>query len=202
MDENDRKILKKERVARYFLDAAKEIILAEGFAALTTKKVGDKAAYSYASIYNYFENFNELACLALEELASACADRVRQLLPLDAGLDPVERIHRFGRIMIDHNAENPNVYSPFLSTEIDFRFFIARDGRPFVHPAYPLLLEELGRLPSAASLGEGGLRMTADILTYIFHSKLSFYIRYGTPTSLDELRAEVDAEMGFLLSRL
>ncbi len=193
----DRKEIKKERTRRYFLDAAKEIIRAEGVSALTTKKIGDRAAYSYASIYNYFENFNELVCLCLEEMAAECAQRVRERL---CGDRPRERILSFARLMIEENAANPHVYSVFLSTDIDYSYFQRRDGHPFAHPAYALLLSELEHLPTLRENKDGdAARMLADILTYVFHAKLHFYIRYGTPASLDRLCEEVLAETNFIL---
>jgi len=196
----DRKEVKKERTKRYFLDAAKDIIRSEGIAGLTTKKIGEKAAYSYASLYNYFENFNELVCLCLEEMAGECASWVKERLE---GATPRERVLCFARLMIDANARNPNLYSVFLSTDIDYGFFQRRDGHHFMHPAYGLLLEELARLPgTGGSNVEGEPRIVADILTYIFHSKLHFYIRYGTPATLRALEAEVEEETAFILDRL
>lgn len=196
----DRKEVKKERTRRYFLDAAKDIIRSEGIAGLTTKKIGEKAAYSYASLYNYFENFNELVCLCLEEMAGECASWVRERLEGDT---PRERVLCFARLMIDANARNPNLYSVFLSTDIDYGFFQRRDGHHFMHPAYGLLLEELTGLPGrGAGNGEDEARIVADILTYIFHSKLHFYIRYGTPGTLKALVAEVEEETSFILDRL
>jgi len=196
----DRKEVKKERTRRYFLDAAKDIIRSEGIAGLTTKKIGEKAAYSYASLYNYFENFNELVCLCLEEMAGECASWVKERLE---GGTPRERVLCFARLMIEANARNPNLYSIFLSTDIDYGFFQRRDGHHFMHPSYGLLLEELAGLPG---LGDGGgedaARIVADILTYIFHSKLHFYIRYGTPGTLKSLVAEVEEETAFILDRL
>jgi AcrR family transcriptional regulator len=196
----DRKQTKKERTKRFFLDAAKSIILEEGVDKLTTKKIGEKAAYSYASIYNYFENFNGLVCQCLEELAQECADWVAARLE---GETPAERVMNFARLMIEANAREPNAYSVFLSTNIDYGYFMRRDGRPFVHPAYVLLLTELEKLPRLSMDGERGeARVLADILTYIFHSKLHFYIRYGTPTSLERLHAEVEEEVRFILDRV
>jgi len=196
----DRKQTKKERTKRFFLDAAKSIIREEGVESLTTKKIGEKAAYSYASIYNYFENFNGLVCQCLEEMARECADWVAARLK---GLKPEDRVIDFARLMIEANASEPNVYSVFLSTNIDYGYFLRRDGRPFVHPAYPLLLAELQALPGLSTGGERGeARVVADILTYIFHSRLHFYIRYGTPTSLERLQAEVEEETRFILDRI
>jgi AcrR family transcriptional regulator len=197
MNENttERKQIKKDRTKRYFLDAAKEIIRTEGVACLTTKKIGEKAAYSYASIYNYFANFNELVCQCLEELAAESAERVAARI---AGDTPRDRIMSLAHLMVEENAQNPNLYSPFLSTEIDYGYFRDRDGHPFVHPAYNLLLAEIDRVPGIPG-GEEGARVLADILTCVFHSKLHFYIRYGTPPDLDRLESELDEECRFIL---
>lgn len=227
------KDIQKERVRRYFLEAAKEIILSEGVSAVTSKKVGEKAAYSYASIYNYFENQNALLCEAVEEIARDCAQWVKD--NLEAVLSgqfadfqlwisygsselqnmrnpeqsitnqfqgdnrvrtPEDRILAFSFLMIEYNGRNTNRYSPFLSTEIDFRYFIRRDGNHFMHPAYALLLGELEKLDKFT---QDKRRLIADIMVYIFHSKMHFYIRYGTPESLEALHKEVAQEVRFLL---
>lgn len=66
-----------------------------------------------------------------------------------------------------------------------------------------MLLAELGKLPGLEpERGRGEARILADILTYVFHSKLHFYIRYGTPASLDLLQAEVAEETAFILDRV
>jgi hypothetical protein len=133
-------------------------------------------------------------------MAGECASWVRERLEGDT---PRERVLCFARLMIEANARNPNLYSVFLSTDIDYGFFQRRDGHHFMHPAYGLLLEELSRMPGpGAGSGTGEARTAADILTYIFHSKLHFYIRYGTPGTLKALEAEVAEETGFILDRL
>jgi AcrR family transcriptional regulator len=196
----ERKEIKKERIKRFFLDAAKEIIRdEEGIDNLTTKKIGEKAAYSYASLYNYFENYNELVCLCMEEMAAECAAWVEERIEGD---NAYERILCFARLMIEANATNPKVYSPFLSTEIDYGYFQKRDGHHFFHPAYAMLLGEIEALPGlAGSSDRREAQVLADVLTYVFHSKLHFYIRYGMPSSLELLHAEVEEETRFLLER-
>jgi AcrR family transcriptional regulator len=195
----ERKQVKKERIKRFFLDAAKDIIRSEGICKLTTKKIGEKAAYSYASIYNYFENYNDLVCQCLEEMADECAEWVAQRIE---GSSPYERVMSFASLMIEANAREPNAYSIFLSTDIDYGYFLRRDGHHFMHPAYAMLLAELERLPGpGAEGGQSESRTLADILTYVFHSKLHFYIRYGTPSSLELLQAEVAEETRFMLEK-
>jgi len=59
--------LNKERVKRYFIDAALEIISEEGVKGISTRKVAEKAEYSYATIYNYFKDVNELLAYCVVE---------------------------------------------------------------------------------------------------------------------------------------
>ncbi|MEW6566396.1 MAG: TetR/AcrR family transcriptional regulator [Spirochaetota bacterium] len=237
--------IQRERVRRYFLDAAKDIIINEGVSAVTAKKVGERAAYSYASIYNYFENQNALICEAVEEIAMECAEWVASNLegtlagqypgfsiwvpynvtpqnlsqgdqsqgsihegvaasdiPMPGSTKDLraptveDRILALSFLMIEYNGRNPNVYAPFLSTEIDFRYFIKRDGYHFMHPAYELLMKELEKLDR---ITQEKRRLIADIMVYIFHSKMHFFIRYGTPESLEALHREVSEEVRYLL---
>jgi hypothetical protein len=75
-----------------------------------------------------------------------------------------------------------------------------------VHPAYPLLLAEVSHLPAIRGLppekAAAKARTIADIFTYIFHAKLHFYLRYGTPATLADLQSEVEAECRCILEGL
>lgn len=184
-----------------FVAAAQELLAEDGLESLNTKKIGLRAGYSHTNIYNYFGDFNELLCLAVEQTAWDCERYVRQGLSGDLPGGFPGLVERFAGLMIEYNTRNLNLYYPFLSTRLDFSYFQNRDGHPFVHPAYALFL---GRLKDPAG-GCGGteeeVRVFADILTYIFHSKLHFFIRYGVPATVDRLQAEIGEEIRFLLAR-
>ena len=49
--------IKKKRVIRFFIDAAKQIIEKEGIEKVTIYSVSDLAGYSSASLYNYFRSW-------------------------------------------------------------------------------------------------------------------------------------------------
>ncbi len=202
----ERKDIQKERVRRYFLDAAKELIASEGLADLTTKKIGEKAGFSYATIYNYFANFNELACLAVEELtdetvAALLAEWIGAAQPAP-GAAALERVLAFKDLMVRSYAGNPHLYFPFLSTSVEFSYFTERDGHPYVHPAWTALYNELSGRRGELGLDAAGVKQLADVLSYIFHAKLHFFIRYGVPASPDTLGEELGSEIRFLFARL
>ena len=60
--------IKKKRVIRFFIDAAKQIIEKEGIDKITIYSVSDLAGYSSASLYNYFQNIDELIGITATEL--------------------------------------------------------------------------------------------------------------------------------------
>ncbi len=56
--------IKQQRIMRYFIEAAREIITKEGIEAVTIRKVADLAGYTSATLYNYFDNLSHLIFLA------------------------------------------------------------------------------------------------------------------------------------------
>ena len=56
----EKKEIQEQRMRQYFIDAAKEIIKGEGLKCISTRNVSDRAGYSYATMYNYFKNINDL----------------------------------------------------------------------------------------------------------------------------------------------
>jgi len=54
------KDIQEQRVRGYFVQAANEILRGEGISNLSVRNVAEKAGYSYATLYNYFKNINEL----------------------------------------------------------------------------------------------------------------------------------------------
>lgn len=188
---------RREKTRRAFLEAAKEITRTEGIEALSTGRIAALTDLSGASLYNYFKNFNELACLCLEEL---CTETTAELGSRITGGTPRERVLSLARLVVGTYADNPRLYSPFLWGTLDFSWFRQRDGHPFVHPAYPLLLNELA--PVSPIPSDPRLRIAADILTCLCHSKLHFHLSYGTPATRDELLAQVHEETLLVLEGL
>ena len=70
------KDIQTERLLRYFLDAAKNIIKSEGIDALTVRSVADKAGYSYGTLYNYYKDVKDLIHQSGIEFMGECKEYV------------------------------------------------------------------------------------------------------------------------------
>lgn len=57
--------IKKNRIMRYFIEAAREIVEKEGIKSVTIRKTANLAGYTSATLYNYFNNLEHLVFLAV-----------------------------------------------------------------------------------------------------------------------------------------
>lgn len=66
--------IKRQRIAQIFVDTAIKQIIEQGIETLSVRKIAEETGFSYATIYNYFTDFNALlwACKKqmIKDLAS------------------------------------------------------------------------------------------------------------------------------------
>lgn len=103
--------LKRKRARMYFLEAAKEMITTEGVQSVTVRKVAVSAGYSYPTLYNYFEDLNELLWQTRQYMIHALVDILRQKMR-----DPIhdtEDMKKVFRTYMEYYLTNPNVFHFF-----------------------------------------------------------------------------------------
>ena len=109
----DAKNIKKDFVKSKFVDAAKSIILRDGVLSVTVRRVAEMTGYSYATIYHYFKDLNELL---LETKLSMINDMVAagstQTVRVE---DPLEQKKQQAKLMAGFFIDNPNIFGFFLS---------------------------------------------------------------------------------------
>jgi AcrR family transcriptional regulator len=103
----ERKTRQKQALRERILDAARHIVVREGFAALSMRKIADAIEYSPATLYLHFESRDEIA-------RALCAEGYAQLLssfePLAQIADPAERLRALGRAYVAFGVAHPETY--------------------------------------------------------------------------------------------
>jgi AcrR family transcriptional regulator len=66
------KQIQSERIKGYFIQAAKELLKGEGLRSVSTRSVAEKAGYSYATLYNYFKDINDLVFECVKDFQLEC----------------------------------------------------------------------------------------------------------------------------------
>ncbi|WP_144143562.1 TetR/AcrR family transcriptional regulator [Paraburkholderia sp. BCC1884] len=103
----DRKHRQKQALRERILDAARRIVMREGFAALSMRKIADAIEYSPATLYLHFASRDEIA-------QALCAEGYAQLLetfvPLAGIADPAGRLKALGRAYVAFGVAHPETY--------------------------------------------------------------------------------------------
>jgi AcrR family transcriptional regulator len=103
----ERKSRQKQALRERILEAARRIVMREGFAALSMRKIADAIEYSPATLYLHFASRDEIA-------QALCAEGYAQLLetfvPLARIADPAERLRALGRAYVAFGVAHPQTY--------------------------------------------------------------------------------------------
>ncbi|MDN5304160.1 MAG: hypothetical protein PWP46_1042 [Fusobacteriaceae bacterium] len=200
MTQDEKKEIQKQRIKRYFIDATKDLLREEGLNSISTKKIGDRAGYSYATIYNYFSNFNELICISLEELANEMKEILEEKsIVLE---NNIEKLIELINISIDYMIQNQHVYKLFLSTTIDYNYFKHTENKRFIHPAYNLLISTIKNIKEFSNFSDEDIKNFADLVFTLFHSKIQFFLIQKYPDNVEDLKKDIFNNLNFLIKTI
>jgi AcrR family transcriptional regulator len=85
------KEIQEKRMKEYFIQATKDILRGEGLKSLSVRNIADQAGYSYATLYNYFKDVNDLVFLCINDFQEECKLFVKnQTKKRPKGIDKVK----------------------------------------------------------------------------------------------------------------
>ena len=154
------------------LDAARDIVLREGFGSLTIRKLAEAIEYAPGTIYLYFESRDAIA----RELSSEGFRSLLEVLaPAGQLADPLARLEAVGRAYVRFGMENPETYrlifmeDPQLTTAV----FEGAAGDPGQR-AYHALIDPLEELRATGRLRpDADVQALADTLWSVVHGIVS-----------------------------
>lgn len=113
----DAKNVRKEFIKSGFVEAAKAIILRDGVLNVTIRRIADMTGYSYATIYHYFRDLNELLLeTKLSMIRGMAAPGNFQTVRTE---DPLELKKQQVKLMAGFFIDNPNIFEFFYQYRMD-----------------------------------------------------------------------------------
>lgn len=110
------KKIQEERMRGYFIQATRDILKAEGISSLSVRNIADKAGYSYATLYNYFKDVNDLVFECVKDFQQECNDFVKsKTIGLKGG---VEKLKSTILAYISYFVEYPGIFELFYLNKI------------------------------------------------------------------------------------
>ena len=125
MGVSERRQREKENLRRRILDAAREIVVAEGMKALTIRRVADAVEYAPGTLYLYFENRDAIARALCLEVFQAMHDAIAPVAKIK---DPQKRFRLFLCRYADFAMSDPDMYRLALMSNKKFNDALLREG--------------------------------------------------------------------------
>jgi AcrR family transcriptional regulator len=114
MGTSERREREKLELKGRILDAARELFAAEGYEAVTMRKIAERIEYSPTAIYAHFKDKNALIRELCESDFLAFAQTFVGFLTVE---DPIERLRRAGSAYVEFAVENPQHYRLMFMTQ-------------------------------------------------------------------------------------
>ncbi|MPM01816.1 hypothetical protein SDC9_48056 [bioreactor metagenome] len=113
------KEIQEQRMRDYFIQACKDLLKGEGLRSVSVRSVADRAGYSFATMYNYFRDINDLLFLCVSDFQNECnefvAERVKKQSPGEA------RLRSAVQAYLEYFVEYPGIFELFfMARKIDF----------------------------------------------------------------------------------
>lgn len=192
----DKNEIKRERIKSFFLDATKKVIMEEGVENVTIRKVADIAGYSYATIYNYFSDLNELLwetkLLMIKDLIVIVNNRINIKNYDSKGIKDIFKTY------ISYYFENPNVFKFFYLHQL-----VIPEEKPNSIEVQPDF-DQMWKLTFKEFLDKGiinlkDLEAISKIFIYSMHGMLTLNFSYSMELSHDAIYKDLDLIVDFLL---
>ncbi len=110
------KEIQDQRMRGYFVQAAKEILKGEGLKSISVRKIADRAGYSYATLYNYFHDVNDLIFICVHDFYEECQSFVQ----IKTGKIPMglKKINAMAGFYIDYFVQYPGIFELFFLEKV------------------------------------------------------------------------------------
>jgi len=191
------KEIQEQRVRQYFIDATKDILKGEGLKAVNVRAVAERAGYSYATLYNYFTDLNELIFICVNDFSNECRDFVaEQSHQSNAGS---ERIKAKAKAFINYFTQYPGIFELFYLE----RFAGTGSKQPTAQLIYTLFdsvieQDDIALLNSGRDNDPAGLVLILTLKNTIA-GLLLFYLNRLNPASYTEFIALTDRQLDNIL---
>lgn len=192
----DKQALKAERVKQFFIEACQRIILNDGVEHATIRRVADEAGYSYGTIYNYFQDLNELLWLVRNAMVADMARSIQENVVEDPSL--ADNIKGLLKVYMAYHISHPTV----------FRFLYAHHLQPVEDPknqgietfnmseGWKVLLQ---KYVDQGIIKADQLPLIADIILYTVHGMLTIGMTNNWALKEEMMSSELDRILDYLL---
>lgn len=110
------KEIQEQRMRGYFIQATKDILKGEGLKGVSVRNIASQAGYSFATLYNYFRDVNELVFLCVTDFQEECRQFVGEQTKKTAS--GKEKLKLTVQAYINYFIEYPGIFDLFYIARV------------------------------------------------------------------------------------
>lgn len=191
----------EQRMKNYFIEAGYSILLEQGAAQLTVRNIAKKAGYSYATIYNYFNNFDELMWAIGVKVLDILADTLKEhYKKVKTKLDDKEVLKSVYTKYIDYFLENENLYHFIFFKNIINIEDIEQKNKTQPPVLYKLQQEIMENCIKKGAIKKADIVIAGDLLTNSINGLLSLYFSGKENISKKVLYLKAEKYIDYIIS--
>jgi AcrR family transcriptional regulator len=194
----DKKEIQEKRMKGYFIEAAKKIIRGEGIRAVSVRSIADEAGYSYATLYNYFNDIRDLLFFCIKDFLGECDDFIKsQKHPEKNGL---ERIRSLSKAYMNYFVQYPGIFDLMFMEKMPEIAYQERITVLIGDFFDNLFLEDLNYCIKKKILKEKAVKKLKEIHKVMVHGLLLFYLSRRSPWNYGEFIEKSEMMMNYLFN--
>jgi len=193
---DEKQNIKKQRIVTYFIEATKEIIIKEGVEKVTARKVADLAGYSYATIYNYFNDINDLLMTVKKVMIRDIAEYLQKRTEHFAY--DVGGIKKIFQTYMEYFFEYPNVFRFFYFTPI----INTKNKQESIieEPEYNMMWKMTFQgLIQEGKVKEEDLEILTSTIIYMMHGMLTLSFSNSGELTREKVNQDLEKLIDYLL---
>ncbi|MBM7686899.1 TetR/AcrR family transcriptional regulator [Defluviitalea raffinosedens] len=193
---SDKREIQKQRMMKYFIEAAKEIIKKEGVKGLTARKIGDVAGYSYATLYNYFRDIKEVLAYCVFDFFEECYQYM--MGSKNENLNCIEQLIVYTDAYFKYFIANPDMFQLIYIEDLgNIPIELLKGDKKL---SIGVLLKEcIYKCAEEGYIEKANIDVIHDLIGSSIRGKLLLLVNKRDEKSSEDLLLELKAEIEFLM---
>ena len=181
----------------YFIESAKNLLKGEGLRSISVRHVAEHAGYSYATMYNYFKNLNELIFVCVEDFQREAEEIIKAKTENTPG--GREKIAATAGAFVEYFTEYPGVFELFFIEKMNSSVAKQETSELIYTFLDRLSAREWDALTASGEVSDEDAAKMKDALRFCTAGALLLYENRNKPESYSDFVKTLKTQINFIL---
>jgi AcrR family transcriptional regulator len=189
-----------ERMKGYFVQATKEILKGEGVRGISVRNIAEQAGYSYATLYNYFKDVNELIFICVEDFLEECSEFIQnEITDVPIG---IERIKSITKAYAKYFVQYPGIFELFFIEHIA-NMSTRKSNTNLIYSFLEKECKDDWIYCSENNiLGKNEMSVIKDQINYLITGLLVYYLNRRYPDTYKKFTEQINIQLSYVFDRI